>query len=61
MYSITHYCYWRLQDVWEKAVRKAQDEAIGLLIFHKQSKITNSYLANVKLSAMSPRVPLLCF
>lgn len=40
MYSITHYCYWRLQDVWEKAVRKAQDEAIGLLIFHKQSKIT---------------------
>lgn len=40
MYSITYYCYWRLQDIWEKAVREAQDEAIEPLVFHKCSKIT---------------------
>lgn len=33
MYSITHYCYWWLQDIWKKAVRKAQDEASESLVW----------------------------
>jgi len=65
VYSVTHYCYRWLQDIWKKAAKRIPNNTIKLDILGiKITELhhnTQFHLANVKLSAISPRVPLLCF